>query len=335
MLPLTREYALTKLAAYPDFEKEARERWLNWYLDFAKKNGGIAWADWYLLFDKLQNEWGNLLAVLHWCVAQERYTDIQKFWQHLHDFALLYGYWEESQFLLEWLIQESHRRGDLAIAAYAMSEKSWTLILQNKLDEAEQLLSKTWDLRNHVNLRRQTYLACYQAVLHIRKKEYEKAFYWLNIEEELVNSINNLNEKEYTQYLIPILDNRASIYYHTNNYEQAKILYQSVVELATRINWQRFTLYAQRGLADIAIIQGDFVEAEELLKIGLIVAERNNEKRRTSYYQSSFARLEKAQGNIDKCREWATKALNGFHRLGMAHNIEEMCSLINSLEIAD
>ncbi|RMG91137.1 MAG: ATP-binding protein, partial [Chloroflexi bacterium] len=40
MLPLTREYGLAELAANPDFEEEARERWIHWYLEFAEKFGG-------------------------------------------------------------------------------------------------------------------------------------------------------------------------------------------------------------------------------------------------------------------------------------------------------
>ena len=36
MLPLTREYALSELAAHSDFEQEARERWVKWYLNFSR-----------------------------------------------------------------------------------------------------------------------------------------------------------------------------------------------------------------------------------------------------------------------------------------------------------
>jgi len=45
-----------------------------------------------------------------------------------------------------------------------------------------------------------------------------------------------------------------------------------------------------------------------------------------------FCLLEEARGNFEKACEWATKALDGFNRLGVALEAEEMCSFLNSLK---
>ncbi|WP_244141962.1 hypothetical protein [aff. Roholtiella sp. LEGE 12411] len=61
MLSLTREYALAELAAYPDFEKEARRRWVKWYLDFAYSYAGEDWEKW-IHYNSAQN-WLADLAI--------------------------------------------------------------------------------------------------------------------------------------------------------------------------------------------------------------------------------------------------------------------------------
>ena len=80
MLPLTREYALAELVKHSSFEKDARERWIDWYLRFAEKHGGHDMQEWHVGFDHLEDEWENLLAVFDWCATHERYDVIKRFW---------------------------------------------------------------------------------------------------------------------------------------------------------------------------------------------------------------------------------------------------------------
>jgi hypothetical protein len=64
MLPLTREYALSELKAHPDFECEARERWISWYLSFSQRYLGQDAKEWQGQFDSLEEEWHNLQAAI-------------------------------------------------------------------------------------------------------------------------------------------------------------------------------------------------------------------------------------------------------------------------------
>ena len=57
LLPLTREYALSELAAQSDLEQEARERGIQWYLNFAKRHGGRDWKEWFIHYDHIEEEW--------------------------------------------------------------------------------------------------------------------------------------------------------------------------------------------------------------------------------------------------------------------------------------
>jgi len=334
MLSLTREYALAEIAAYSDFEKEARERWIKWYLNLAEKHGLFFWQEWQIEYDVIQDEQGNLLDVLHWCANQERYTDVKKFCLNLNYYTNAYGHWEDRLFWMNWLINASERRGDWSIAVYAMSEKAWTLLLiggQKNLEIAHQILTKAWDIRDRADIVVQNNLSEYLAYICIENKKYEEAQIWLNVKEELLNKAA-LAQREYLPHWLMVRYYQAKIYYKIGDYDRAKIIYYKIFEESKKNEFQRGIIAALQGLADIAIVHNDLDEAEKLLNTGLPVAERTKHKKRTACYQRLFCLLEEARGNFEKACEWATKALDGFNRLGMTGEAEEMCSLLNSLK---
>jgi NB-ARC domain/Trypsin-like peptidase domain len=331
MLSLTREYALTELAAHPDFEQEARERWVQWYLDFARKYGGEDSGDWQIKYDYLEREWGNLLAVLYWCADQDRYKDVKKLWKPVNRYTNIYGFWAERIFWLDWLIQLSDRQSDWSTWLYAMSRKGWTLTLmgqQQNLEAAEQIFNEAWSRKESADFNVQDYLAKSIAALRIRQGQYEDARRWLNIKEDLLRNAH-LDVKNRIRYSSTIAYYRADIYYLEGNYDQAKTLYQQVKVQAEQIGWQRRASYAQNKLADIAIKQAELDKGEKLLNMGLAVAERNKDKRLISDSQRCFAYLERARGNVEKSQEHAKKAMDGFNRLGMLQQAEEMRCMFN------
>lgn len=326
MLSLTREYALTELTIHTEFEQEARERWVKWYLDFAHRYGGEDSGDWQIKYDYLEREWGNLLAVLDWCAAQDRYEDVKKLWKPVNRYTNIYGFWSERVYWLGWLIQLADRQSDWSTWFYAASRKGWTLTLmgqQQNLEAAEQLFNEAWSRREYANIHVQDYLAKNMAALRIRQEQYEDAHRWLNIKEDLLRNAH-LNEKDRIRYSSTIVRYRADIHYLEGNYDQAKTLYQQVKVQAEKVGWQRRVNYVQNKLADIAIKQGELDKGEKLLNIGLVVAERNKDKGLSSDYQRCFAYLERARGNVEKSQEHAKKAIDGFNRLGMLQEAEDM-----------
>nr|WP_290665499.1 helix-turn-helix domain-containing protein [Ardenticatena sp.] len=335
MLPLTREYALAELAAHPDFERKARERWVEWYLNFAREHGGYDWWEWHVNYDYLEEEWENLLAVLDWCATHKRYGDVYTFWYgaHLRRFAFLYGYWDDYLTWQEWVIQAAERRGDWPVVVRSLSDKGWMLILMggaNHLMEADATLKRAWCLRKNGNPANQPEIASNIAVLFIRRKQYAEAIEWLDRCETLLAEVH-LDEWERVRKWIPVPYYRAEICYRTQDHNQAEFLYQQVLEHGQSINWQRAVIYAQNWLADIAIARGELNQAERLLQIGLPVAERNKDRRRIAFYKRSFAYLEQKRGRLDAARRWAEEALDGFERLGMEPEAEEIRNLLTTM----
>jgi DNA-binding Xre family transcriptional regulator/tetratricopeptide (TPR) repeat protein len=336
MLLITREYVLEELAKCPDFEREARDRWIKWYLDFTQKHGGKDWEDWRVKYEALADESNNIEQVLVWCAVHQRYDNAKNLWESIDDYIDLYNFWQKRWNWWTWIIQQSKQRGDIPTYVKAMREKGWTLTLMGSREnqrKADELFTRAWDLKHEIDLSIQASLASDIAVLRMTQEQYEQGLQWLDRAEAIFNNINpdSLEERDRLRIYISIAYYRAEINYLQESYDLAKPLFQEVVEQGKRIGWQRFANYAQNYLADIAVIEGDFAESERLLKTGLLIAESYKEKRRVALYQASYARLEKARGNLDKARKWAEIALQSFINEGIAKETAEMRLLLASL----
>lgn len=330
MHPLTREYTLAELAAHGEFEHSARDRWVQVYLNYVGEHGGEDWGEWHIHYDEIEAEWDNLLAAMDWCIEQRRYEDIKLFWQNLKGFTLIYGYWDVRLVLLQWLIQEAERRGDWMIGVEALYQKAWTLIVmgrEEQLAEAESLLTQAWQLRDHVKPELQSYVADYIAEHHVRHKRYDQACHWLDISQQLLAQ-TQLDARACLRKQVNTCYWRAILYFKTEDYEQAALLFHEVQQLGQQISWKRIIYYAQNWLADIAILQDQLDHAQRLLHEGLQVVERNKDRRRIALYKRSFACLEQKRNNLPAGHKWACEALDAFERLSMQPEAEEMRTLL-------
>ncbi|MBO3461513.1 tetratricopeptide repeat protein [Aetokthonos hydrillicola Thurmond2011] len=342
MLPLTREYALAELKAHPDFEREARERWIGWYLSFSQTYAGQDAKEWQGQFDGLEEEWQNLQAVIEWCMLESRYAEMLKFWHNLEAYTHIMGrqesrlrYWDERLTWTAWLIQAAEQRGDWSVTANVMVDRAWTLTSmgkQKQLEEANELFIKAWELCHHQQPLFVLSLAIKIAVLHIQQHKFDQAQVWLNQARELLEQ-TQFDEQLRSRKLLQIRYYQGEICFKYERYEEAKILFQETLELARAIDWIRAIFCTQNWLADIAIKQARLDEAERLLTEGLRVAEANEDKSRLGFCQRSLSSLAKARGNLVDAHSWGTKALENFEQLGMLPEVEETQHLLETLDI--
>jgi len=247
------EYTSKELGQYPDFEKEARTRWVEWYLDFAQRYGKRDWENWYSKYNQLKVEWNNLLAVLEWCAGECYYEIVRDLWYSLNQFSNLYGYWQDRVFWLNWLIEESEKRGDWNTVLYSISEQGFTLIQMRKLDKAEKLLQKALNLDIYEDLENAALLKQHFALLNIFQGNYDSALQWLDKEICLVRDIeqNSLNKRECLRRKIAIDTLKAEIYFRQGNYEKALETYKKIVTQSNKIQWQRRKSEAQKKITSI------------------------------------------------------------------------------------
>ena len=330
LLPLTHEYALAELGAHPDFEKEARARWVRWYQDFVSQYGEYPWHEWHLQYDHLEQEWDNVMAVFGWCANTGKYAVAKDLWikNKLDIFTQIYGYWDDCLTYCDFLLFGAEKRGDWQTLVKIIAHKSWQLILMgtpSSLKIALKLLNQAWELRDYAaSYHIQSEIAHDLAVLHIREQNYPQARHWLEQEETLLQQAPCQDKRDFLVHWLPCIYWRGVVFYEQGDLDRARALFTEVVTLGEQHGWQRAVIYAQNWLADIAITEGDLEQAATLLQAGLTVSERNKELRRTAFYYRSWARLEQARGDPAAAQAWAVKALDAFDRLGMYPEAEEM-----------
>lgn len=263
--PVSCEYLVKEFIQDTNFEEDARDRWFQWYLDLAKKYGGRDWANWKYQYKQLKIEWNNLLAVLEWYATNNDYERVRDLWKNINQFANLENYWHDRLFWLTWLIEESQKREDWHMAAYAMSEKSFTLIHMGDFSEAESLLDRALDFEKVFGSSSQKYLEnqtlIYQhfALLYIALEDYQQAFDYLEKERSCINDIeskkknySDIKPKEIIRRRIAVDTVEAEIYFKQEKYPEAELAYKAIVKKAAQIGWHRRKEEAQ---ARINLIQ--------------------------------------------------------------------------------
>ncbi len=341
MLPLTREYALAELEAHPDFELEARERWIIWYLGFSAEHGGQDAQEWQGQCDGLEQEWQNLQAVIDWCIAQGRYADFLKIWRNIEAYTQIigsqksrWGYWDDRLHWTTFLIQAAEQRGDWSVLAEVMVDRGWTLTSMgkpNQLEAADELFQRAWELRHHQDQLFQVRLAKNIAVLHIQQQRFDEAQTWLNQTLALLEPAQ-LPEQTRLRLLTQVHYYQGEILFKTGKYEQAKIPFQKALDSAQKNDWRRAIFCTQNWLADIAVKQGDLEYAQRILTEGLQVAKFNQDKCRMAFCQRSLSTLAKAQGNLAEALRSAGEAREHFENLGMMPEAEEAQTFLLTLE---
>ncbi|MEM6400687.1 MAG: AAA family ATPase [Cyanobacteria bacterium P01_D01_bin.116] len=337
ILPLTREYALSELVANPKFESAARKRWVNCYLDFAQKYGGKYEKEWND-YQELEAEWDNLCEVMEWCISQDKYITACNLWQYINCYTYSQGYrqnrlnyWDTPLHWLEWLIEAAQKQEDLSNTARMMSDYAWKLILigqSQHLKQADNLLSQSWKLRQHLTAKEQADLAIRIVVWYIQLKQFGFAKFWIKQVQTILDD-SLIEESASIQLYLQILYYKGEIYYKNGDYQRSQLLFQEIVQQSRKIGWQRMIFLAKDFLADISIKQGKLQQAQQFLMEGMQTARDNKDDCSRAYMMRSLARLELYQGNFNSAQTWANQAKAGFDNLGMVSEAQETQALLS------
>ncbi|HEY9650955.1 MAG TPA: hypothetical protein V6C95_09850, partial [Coleofasciculaceae cyanobacterium] len=333
MHPLTRQYALAELKDYPEFEQPARERWVNWYLQFSQIYGQDDWKQWHD-YQNLDQEWENLQTAMDWCIQQNRYEQVRQFWQHIKGYTYVRGYWYERLIWIDWLLQAAEQHQDTSMMAEVLVDKGWTLTLMGKPEQlaaVDALFAQVLSLQEGEDLVLHLELTIDRAVLSIHQRNFARSQELLNQGKELLQQVQ-LEESKRLRQEIRIYYYEAEVWFRTGNYQQAKIAYQQALAQAQVIQWQQVEVYSLNWLADVALMgEGNLEDAERLLNKSMPIAVARKDKRSIAFHQRSWAYLEKMRGNISEFRRWVMDAKAGFDSLGMLAEAQEMQAWLEAI----
>ncbi len=256
---LTHVFAASQLAKSPEWEQEARQRWVEWYLEFTKQYGGLDWSEWARHYDKITHEWPNLQLLFRWCAESDDqgYEHLLALWDrdHLLNYSDICGHWEERLIWLEWILQQASLKVDQQeVQVLMMQGIAWTYAVRGRsgdLDTVEELLTRAWEMRQYATRDVQRDIANNFAVLYRRQNRFTEALEWLQIEQDLVVS-DTLDQQKRLRELIPVPYYRGQIYSALEQYGRAYEQFLLMMEYGEESGWQRAVIYAQNCLADIA-----------------------------------------------------------------------------------
>lgn len=359
LLPLIQLDAIAELADQPSFERDARNRWVNWYLSFVQEYGGhslgidegdsIVWSalpscpnsDEADADRVLKEEWKNLEAVLEWCMAHHRYNDVQRFWRQMQGYTYPWNnaihqlaFWTARVEWGTWLIEASERYQDWEIVLEVMADQGWMLTLSGQpehLKQAEGLYTKAWGLRHYKDEQFQVELAIHIAILRLQQNQVELAARWLHQANRLLDAAD-IEDLAATRSLVCLLYYHGEIAYQTGDYFQAKTLFQQTLAQAELLDWQRVVWLAKDWLARVSIQQKDFEDAQRLIEEGLSLAILTHDSCRMAICKRSLAGLEKERGNLQFACRWAMEARQIFKQLGMGSEVRAIDRFLQELE---
>jgi LuxR family glucitol operon transcriptional activator len=325
ILPLTRSHVLSFAAHEEAWLAEARHRWVNWYEAFAHQHSGEEWGDWAERFDKLHNEWRNLLQVFVWCAAHHHYETMTRFWvrHRLRQFPSVYGFWQDRLQWTAWLMREAEQREDWPIFAEMASSRGWMHTISGEYSQAEACFADAWQRRTHLSPEALCQLIAHRADLYQCRHLPQETLDHL---QELEAALDNLplDEHARVRQQINLHFYRGIAYFRLPDLATAEKEFQRVYTIGQEHKMSRAISKAQNWLADIAIVRGKWAEAERHLKSAQIIADRNHDRRRRALCRWSWTTLYEKRGRLRHSLEVGKVALHDFERLGMEHDAAEL-----------
>jgi hypothetical protein len=337
MLPITREYTIAQLKQNIEFHEKARDRWVEYYINYAKvqyesQSKEERFTKFYAILD---NEWKNFLGVLRFCKDRHDYERVKILWSYLNNYSNVKGYWQDRLDWLKWLIETSLNKKKYRESVHFMVRRGRVLLLigkENDLKRAETTLLQAWELRQYAEFADIDYMTNHLAGLNIRLGNYEQAHQWLEKEQANIDAQIQLAPEERIMFQVYLDREKAEVLFYQEKYEEAEVLCQTVIENSKIISDYRNEHNASKIIADIALDHGDLAKAEPLLQHGFAAVSSCHDRRRMAYYLVSLAKLEKKKGNLPEAKKHINQAISHFDKLGMARDFQKAKNFLNELK---
>ena len=339
MHSIAREYARSQLQALPNFESEARDRWIDWYRQFAGEHGGKDWREWQY-FSEIEEEWENLIEATKWSINRQRYDHVLDFWRCIKSYSYardrnrdLRTFWNLPLEWTKWLLETAEDKEDWSAAAEIKLDLGRNLSLRRDskdLDIAASFLAGA--LKRHDNYKDTGFqydVRISIAILRIKQQKFTLAERSLQEASKLLNEAPKMFDLENER--IRVLYYKGQIYYRSEEYDDAKKQFQEMLTSAKSLRWERAEALAQESLAHIAIEQGRLEEAQSLLTKSRRAAEKRQDKCRMAYCDRGLARIEVKNGKFPEASQLFKQAEEAFRSLGMIPEAEETAKEIEQL----
>lgn len=309
--PLVRAFAKARLIEQEWFEKEARARATQWYIQLTSRVG-LCWEDVKKL-ELLDPERIAVHEIIELCFQNAQYSETIQLVRGAFYYFHVRALWGIQPPIHLMAAEAASKQGDLAEEVYQLSMHIQDLGMQGNIAEADLYLAKLARLQSPLDLPGDILANCQLAVLFrsIADNKFKDA-------EEACRCILSLKSQISDIHLyIAGKHWLATCLYRQGLLEQAEQVFQEALADASQYGYQRSVVYCQINLATIALEKEMLETAEQLLKNSDKKAHEYHDRRYIAIIQRTFARLYCIRGNYAQALRAFENAIDLFTRMGM------------------
>lgn len=327
---LVRAFAGARLAEEPEFERSARERWVGWYVQLASMVG-TCWDNLGQL-ELLDPEQETIFTVIKWTYRQKYYQKNVQLIDGVRYYYNVRGLWDNRLTVCRMRIEATRNLPEYNAEEEARSLGYYIEVFckQGKLEEAEQYLPQLQQLCQSIRLSDQGFFR-FQNVLAM----YAMSRHDLDTAIQIFQSLLNLSEQLEGQSYVLTRRWLATCLYYKGKLDEARRLFQESLHDAEKKGVQRSVIGNRIKLAAINLDCGNIKEADEMLEMCRLDAQRYKDQRRMSEIQPLLARLHTLRGDLPAARTALTEAIDLFERLGMRRELAEARQALADLDVRD
>lgn len=326
--PLVRAFARARLAEQIEFEREARERWVGWYVQLTARVG-YCWHDISLL-QLFAHEDTSLLVVFDWAhlngYVLEMFQIAHGIWYYLH----VRGEWEHLLKMARTCYEQAQETQHMSETFWGLMQMLEILSRREEMDQVEPYVLEAQELLQHSAMV-DDILSCVFGWSALGRYWGMHRDIW-KARQSFLNSIDSARDPSHPGYAL------GQIYFVKFLYEQgcvdeAHILCQQALTHAQRINYRRNVDYIRAHLAMIELRKGNLDVLEELLRTALSSAyEYQDGGEIISVIQRTYAHLHTLRGDLSAAHTALTEAIDLFERIGMRRELAEAREELARLE---
>ncbi|GIK40356.1 MAG: hypothetical protein BroJett011_41890 [Chloroflexota bacterium] len=319
--PLTLAFVGSKLLEAPEWEQAARERWSDFFVEYAELYGDDEIGGAVSHREELRDEINNIRLAIDWCFGHEL-TKAVRLVERISTFLLEEGEWNERLNLCRRALEVAQTP---ASQVGLRTRLGWTYFTQGDELKARQAWEEGLEIAR-------------QNGLHQRVAQFLRDLGWSCVLEGdyaqahqlFTESLELAEEIEHELGILLAKAFLARTAYAMGHYREAE---HDLLELLpeARKSHPRI-LYILRWLGEIALAEGRLDAARSYLEDGANVLKSYPDADTEARLQENLGDLEKATGHFDKAREVYDKALHLATRLGMRKEAERLEGKLQEIE---
>ncbi|MEM9770368.1 MAG: tetratricopeptide repeat protein [Cyanobacteria bacterium P01_D01_bin.73] len=318
-------------------------RWLAWGKDWLARHGDHdrwEWKD----YGALDGQWGNLEALLDWCMSSDRVEDFWQLWPWVKGYTQLGGRVMLRKKWLSWASGAFEAQQNLTAAAAAYFDLGFTYSNSDTPDSlatAQSHFDRAWQWRDQCSDQCRVDLIVNQFRLAIRQGREEDASRWLatgwksaeamgkGLDQDCEVPEGELHPGDRLRTQLSYFE--GEMHLEAGRLDEAGGCYSRARDVATATGWERATVMSEGWLGEIALRQGRLDQAEKLLKGTVQKSLEQSDRRALALGRLTLARVISAQGSDRRAYTLATESFKGFRQLGMELEMDQAARFIRGL----